>query len=123
MHRTMPDGSVISSHCDYCDAEFVDAAMVEGHQGSLVCMKCLTMAFTELKTLKGGAENKGKKCRMCLEERDEALWESPMMPGAYICVRCTTMAYRAMEKDPDSGWKRPGLGVPGVVETEDEGDE
>ncbi len=107
MHKTRPDGTVISSHCDFCDAEFGEAAMVEGHQGSLVCMKCLGAAYTELKTLKGGAENTGKKCRMCLEERDEAEWESPMT-GACICVRCTTMAYRALEKDPESGWERPG---------------
>lgn len=123
MHRTTPDGIVVSSHCDYCDAEFIDAAMVEGHQGSLVCMKCLAAAFTELKALKGGTENKGKKCRMCLEERDEAQWESPIMPGATICVRCTTMAYRALEKDPESGWKRPGLDVGGGVQDDEDGEE
>lgn len=106
MHRTQADGTVISSHCDYCDAKFEDEAMVEGHQGSLICMKCLRTAFVELKSLKGGSENAGKKCRMCLEERGESQWESPMT-GATICTRCTTMAYRALEKDPESGWTRP----------------
>ena len=107
MHRTTQDGNVISSHCDFCDAQFTDAAMIEGHKGSLVCMKCLAAAYTELKTLKGGGEHKGKECRMCLEYRDEAEWESPLMPDAHICLRCTTMAYRALEKDSESGWKRP----------------
>lgn len=106
MHRTKPDGTVLSSHCDFCDARFEDEAMVEGHQGSLVCMKCLRAAYTELKTLKGGAEHRGRKCVMCLEQRDEPEWESPVT-GACICTRCTTMAYRALEKDPESGWKRP----------------
>ena len=106
MHKTSPDGTVISSHCDFCEAEFGQAAMVEGHQGSLVCMKCLSAAYTELKMLKGGEEHRGGKCIMCLEERDEPEWQSPLT-GKNICTRCTTMAYRALEKDGDTGWQRP----------------
>lgn len=112
MHRTHPDGTVISSHCDFCDTRFEDAAMIEGHQGSLLCGKCLSAAWMELGVLKGGQANTGAKCTMCLENRNESQWRSPMNEQASVCIRCVRMAATAFERDPDTGWKRPGPPVP-----------
>lgn len=111
MHRTHPDGTVISSHCDFCDARFEDAPMIEGHQGSLLCGKCLGAAWVELAVLKGGVEHRGEKCTMCLENRDEPLWRSPLNDAA-VCIRCVRMAATAMERDPDTDWKRPAPPAP-----------
>lgn len=107
MHKTNPDGSVIESLCDFCHARFEDTAMIEGHQGSLICLKCLTVAFMDIVHYGGGHENTGSKCTMCLEERKQPEWESPMYPGAFLCLRCLKQASTALEKDSDSGWKRP----------------
>jgi hypothetical protein len=115
MHRTNPDGTVASSHCDFCtrvwDPEG-DEIMIEGHQGSLICLKCLSIAYADVSLAGGGFEHQHKKCTMCLEERAQPQWESPIEADgaapARICLRCIKQAATALEKDPDSGWKRPG---------------
>lgn len=107
MHQTHPDGTLIASFCDFCRAPFADAPMIEGHQGSLICLKCLTVAYSELVIHKRGGENSGSKCRMCLEERKDPLWESPLEAGALVCNRCVKQAATALDKDPESGWTRP----------------
>jgi len=89
--------------CDFCHAEWVEEVpVIEGHQGSIICGKCLTVAFTSV-VLNG--ENTGKpgyKCPMCLEERPDIAWESPLHPEATICKRCI---------NKESGWKRPTKAV------------
>ena len=77
MHEVQPDGTVIASYCDFCRAKFEDQAMIEGHQGSLMCLSCLTVAYADVSLAGGGHENVGKKCTMCLEERRQPQWQSP----------------------------------------------
>lgn len=108
MHKTHPDGTLIASYCDFCRAEFSDTPMVEGHQGSLICLKCLTTAMTDVVVLGGGRDLTGAKCTMCLENRDQPQWQSPAYPEARICLRCMKQAATRLEKDPDVDWKRPG---------------
>jgi hypothetical protein len=108
MHEVRPDGTVIASYCDFCRARFGDAAMVEGHQGSLICLSCLTVAYAEVALGGGGQEHAGKRCTLCLEERSQAQWESPAAGGARACLRCIRQAATALEKDPETGWRRPG---------------
>lgn len=107
MHKTHPDGSVIESLCDFCHARFEDEAMIEGHQGSLICLKCLSVAYRSVVHMGLGKDLAGSRCTMCLEDREQAQWASPMHPDAHLCLRCLKQAATALEKDPDSGWKRP----------------
>ena len=104
---TTDSGTVIESLCDFCHAPFAEEAMIEGHQGSLLCLKCLSAAFADLELAGGGAEHAGGKCTMCLENRNQPQWQSPMFEDARVCLRCIKQAATAMEKDPDTGWKRP----------------
>ena len=112
MHTTDPNGILLESSCDYCgkrwDPEGAEI-MIEGHKGSLICTKCLSAAYAAVVHHDAGAENKGKSCRMCLEERDQPQWESPVHEGTLICLRCIKQGATALEKDEESGWKRPGV--------------
>lgn len=110
MHRTHPDGTVIESLCDFCHASFDADPMIEGHQGSLICLKCLSVAYADIVLHSGGRENINQKCTMCLEDRAQPEWDSPMFPGTRICLRCIKQAATTLEKDPESGWKRPNNG-------------
>lgn len=54
--------------CDFCHSEWrEDEPMIEGHHGSCVCGKCLTVAYTELLINKSDSAPAGYKCTMCLE--------------------------------------------------------
>lgn len=118
MHKTNKSGVVIESACDFCSRVWDQAGteiMVEGHQGSLICLKCLSMAYAAVVLHGEGKENVGKMCVMCLEERNQAEWESPVNEGKRVCVRCMRQAATALEKDAETGWKRPGgKAVPGA---------
>lgn len=111
MHKTNPDGTLLSSHCDFCGRDWdLDGTevMIEGHQGSLICTRCLSTAYADVVLAQGGFENQDKQCTMCLEERSQPEWESPLVENSRICLRCIKQASTALEKDPESGWKRPG---------------
>ena len=120
MHETLPDGTVVVSRCDFCRQEFAEDPMVEGHQGSLICLKCLNTAYTDVVLAGGGREHVGGKCTMCLENREQPQWESPAYPEAHICLRCMKQAATRLEKDPELGWKRPGAAGPAAAEDDDE---
>lgn len=110
MHKTNPGGEVIGSFCDFCGKVWDQAGteiMVEGHQGSLICLKCLSAAYASVVLHGAGAEHKGKQCLMCIEERDQEQWESPVNEGVRICRRCLKQSATALEKDPQTGWSRP----------------
>lgn len=112
MHRTNPDGTVIESLCDYCLTKFDQSdpeqpPMIEGHQGALICLRCLSVAYAEVVGLLAGHEHSGSKCTMCLEDRKQPQWASPMADQTRICLRCIKQASTAIEKDPDVDWKRP----------------
>lgn len=110
MHKTDTKGHVIESLCDYCRRTWLpdgDEIMIEGHQGSLICLKCLSAAYRAVVLMKLGDEFKGRQCMMCLEDRDQPQWESPVCEGTRVCLRCIKQAATALEKDPETGWERP----------------
>ena len=104
--------------CDFCRRPWTeDVPMIEGHQGSCLCARCLAVAYTEVVLGGRSAGPSRYKCPMCLEgEADrEALgrvgepgWQSPVHPEAVVCRRCIELAARQLEKDEDYGWRRPG---------------
>ena len=81
--------------------------MIEGHKGSLLCMKCLSAAFAAVVHHGAGEDQRGKTCTMCIEERSQVQWESPVVDDKRVCLRCIKQAATALEKDPETGWKRP----------------
>lgn len=95
--------------CDFCRAHWSQSRpMVEGHRGSLVCGPCLTVAFTELWLAGcGEAPGDGEVCVMCLAPNGDPVWRSPMHESAILCKRCAKQSAVMLERDPDSGWKRP----------------
>lgn len=110
MHKTRPDGTLISSACDFCAQDWNPAGtelVIEGHQGSLICTRCLTIAFASLVHAKLGEDQRGKGCTLCLEERDQPQWQSPVRDEARACLRCIRQAASAMENDEESGWTKP----------------
>ncbi|HVZ93108.1 MAG TPA: hypothetical protein VG797_01215 [Phycisphaerales bacterium] len=95
--------------CDFCRGVWVEGLpMVEGHQGSLICGKCLTVAYAEIVNQAKPSAPEGYTCIMCLEERPDPGWRSPLHDEAMICARCIRQAAGALVKDKDSGWKKPG---------------
>lgn len=86
--------------------------MVEGHEGSLVCGECLASAYRACLIEKRSATpaeqaEVGAPCIMCLEDRKDRTWKSPVFAAAIICERCIRQAATALEHDGESGWKKP----------------
>jgi hypothetical protein len=109
--------------CDFCHREWTeDVPMVEGHRGSCLCARCLTVGYTEVVVNGHDTAPEAYTCPMCLEGDDdrraldrggEAGWRSPLDEHAAICRRCLELAARSLEKDQDSGWKRPEMSEKG----------
>jgi hypothetical protein len=94
--------------CDFCKRSWADdRPMIEGHQGSLICTSCLTPAYGSLVFLHEGQDQLGKKCTMCLEDRNQPQWQSPIAEDSRICIRCVRQAAGVLSADPDFNWKRP----------------
>ncbi len=103
--------------CDFCHRHWtVDQPMIEGHQGSCLCGRCLTVAYTEVVLNGVDCSPEAFKCPMCLEgdaDREalsragEAGWQSPVDERAAICRRCIELAATTLEKNRDFDWKRP----------------
>ena len=95
--------------------------MIEGHKGSLICSKCITPAYVSLIHLGEGAELAGTRCTMCLEDRNQPQWASPLHPEVHICLRCVKQGAGVLSKDPDYGWQKPPAPETGskVVDDED----
>ncbi len=95
--------------CDFCRRSWADdLPMVEGHQGSLICARCLTVAYTTLVVSEDAPLPKGgATCTLCLEERTQPEWRSPLHDEAVVCLRCVKQSATTLEKDPDFGWKKP----------------
>lgn len=104
-----PDGSV-TFRCDFCLAAWDGALpMVEGHRGSIVCGRCLSVAYAELVHLRSGRPcQPGEVCVLCLEEgRPETHWESPSRAGVLACRRCVKQSAGVLHKDRDTAWTKP----------------
>jgi len=107
MHDQNAQGSEFFK-CDFCARGWADdRPMVEGHQGSLICAACLSVAYASLALHGEGMELSGSKCTMCLEERKQPQWPSPVRE-ARVCLRCVKQSATILEKDPDYAWRRPG---------------
>ena len=81
--------------------------MVEGHQGSLVCSRCLTVAYTDVVINEAPSVDAVDKCVLCLETRAQPGWRSPLHEDAVICLRCIKQSATVVEKDKDLAWSRP----------------
>ena len=94
--------------CDYCEqsAWSLGEPCIEGHQGSIVCGTCLTLAFTDI-VINGHGDLVDLKCRMCLEVREQTSWRSKNDPEATICLRCIKQSATALEKSKHWEWSRP----------------
>lgn len=108
MHDHRADGAEFFK-CDFCGSPWSEERpMIEGHQGSLICAPCLSLAYRSLAVDGAGEEPGGWACTMCLEERRQPGWRSPAREEAIVCLRCVKQSATQMEKDPDVAWERPG---------------
>jgi hypothetical protein len=94
--------------CDFCHSEWhEDEPMIEGHHGSCICGKCMTVAYTDVLIAKANTGPDGYKCTMCLEQRDDPAWQSPMYDEAVICRRCIKLGAGALHKSKEFDWSKP----------------
>ena len=95
--------------CDFCATPWAeDRPMIEGHRGSCLCLRCLSVAYRVLAIDEDGvAPAEGTRCVVCLTEGGKfPLWESPST-GALVCTQCVKRAAGVVHKDPDIPWKKP----------------
>jgi len=105
--------------CDFCHRQWTeDEPMIEGHHGSCVCGKCVTLAYMQVVLNGDSTAPADFKCPMCLEATAdrEALerggehgWQSPLHDEAVFCERCIKLAADSLHKSKDWGWTKPTL--------------
>ena len=116
---TDPDNVSMSDVlCDFCHREWAEEVpMVEGHHGSCICGRCVSVAYAQLVQHEGISEDAEYTCPLCLdgpEDRaalgrgDEPGWRSPVEEEAVACWRCVKMAAKTLGRDPESDWTVPG---------------
>jgi hypothetical protein len=44
---------------------------------------------------------------LCLAENGDPIWRSPLRAEKFICKRCSKQSVVMLERDKDTGWKRP----------------
>ncbi len=103
--------------CDFCRSEWTDELpMVEGHQGSCICGKCLSVAYTEVVLHGGSRAPDHYKCVLCLEANedraalgraDEPGWQSPLHEEAVACRRCIKQSAGVLQKSNEYEWRKP----------------
>ena len=94
--------------CDFCGNHWAeDRPMVEGHRGSLICGRCLTVAFAEVVNL-GGGETVPEiiTCLLCLQHQETPHWKGPR-ENTWACTKCIRQSAAILQKDKESGWKKP----------------
>lgn len=104
--------------CDFCGLEWADdRPMVEGHRGACICGSCLTRAYEWSATPQAvetapvspqPTDAPAPMCALCREDRAEPMWTGAGSPPALACRRCVRQSAAVLQKDADSGWKRPG---------------
>lgn len=111
MHRPGTDPANVQMAdilCDFCRTPWTDELpVVEGHRGSAICGRCLRIAYTELVLNHLDAAPPDYTCTLCLEQRPDPAWQSPMHEAAVICKRCTKQAAGILHKDKDHAWTKP----------------
>jgi hypothetical protein len=104
MHNTDADGNEFFL-CDFCHSPWAeDRPMVEGHRGSLICARCLTLAFRAVIIDQQGEPG---ECALCLQFKEEPCWVSPVDDAARACYNCIAQSARMLEKDKDYNWHAP----------------
>jgi len=111
MHRKGIDPENVQPEdilCDYCGeaAWSKGDPCVEGHQGSIVCGACLSLAYTSL-VVEGEEQESTEKCRMCLEDREDPVWLEGIDPIAPICKRCVKQSAGVLTKSKHWDWSKP----------------
>lgn len=105
--------------CDYCHRAWTtDEPFLEGHRGTMICGRCLSVAYVELHM---GGDNlavgdyfcrmsqEGGEDRSALNRGDEPGWRSPVDPEAAVSRMCVRMAAAQLERDGDHDWSRPAV--------------
>jgi len=103
-HMTMADFL-----CDFCGSAWSDdRPMIEGHRGSCLCVKCLSVAYRTLAIDDDGVTpSEDTTCALCLTRGGEfPVWASPST-GAMACEQCVKRAAGVVHKDPDIAWTKP----------------
>ena len=108
MHDPTAEGNAFFK-CDFCHGPWAeDRPMVEGHRGSLICSRCLTIAYETVATGNGGETlPEATLCTLCLAPMGGPAWRSPAYPDAWICKRCIKQSAGVLTKDKESGWSKP----------------
>lgn len=111
MHRPGSDPADMRMEdvlCDFCGRPWADGVpMVEGHRGSCICGRCLTVAYAELVLHRRPTRVPGDACTLCLVSDDAPGWVSPVRAEAVICQPCAKRAAGVLHKDPDWAWSKP----------------
>ena len=105
--------------CDFCHRVWTkDEPFIEGHRGSMICGKCLSVAFAQLMTDGPDIEHGPYECRMSREGEDDRAalrragepgWRSPVDPDAVVSRKVVRMAAAVLQKDPDWDWSKPKI--------------
>ncbi|MFP4145933.1 MAG: hypothetical protein ACOCTI_02155 [Phycisphaeraceae bacterium] len=108
MQRQIPEGIVIS--CDFCGTDWdQQLAMIEGHQGSVICLDCFKKALAGASSADDAFD-----CTICLQHREPPtrVWRHPgpepspgLNPGAAICWPCVRLAAKTFHKDADTDFR------------------
>ncbi|MBX3365048.1 MAG: hypothetical protein KF866_09810 [Phycisphaeraceae bacterium] len=84
--------------------------MVEGHRGSLICGKCLAVAYREVVLAEGGVgPESAVACTLCLQTNPTRHWPAPLDDRVVACLECLQRSARLLAKDPESGWALPRI--------------
>ncbi len=104
MQRQEDDGIVIS--CDFCGTDWDEVRpMIEGHQGSVICLQCLRYALEQSEPAPEAFH-----CVVCLVDKDAGTrcWTHPapkpspgLNSGAVICWDCVRLGAKTFHKDKD----------------------
>ena len=118
MHREGADPNNMQFEdflCDFCAQQWsADRPFVEGHRGSCICGKCLTLAFADIAVyFVSDPPRDGELCTLCLEAKpDTPHWRSPLNDDKIACKVCVKRAAGVLLKDPDTDWTKPAAPAP-----------
>lgn len=108
MHDNDAEGNAFFK-CDFCTSPWdEDRPMVEGHRGSLICGRCLSLAYREVVLANAGVgPASGVGCALCLQTNEVLHWQSPLDESVVACRECITRSARMLDKDTDYAWSLP----------------
>ncbi len=110
MQEYQDDG--VTLLCDFCHKAWDgQAAMVEGHHGSIICLPCLKAALAEAKPSAGKYQ-----CTLCLRVNIPGSlphWSTEAHPQAVACEECLHLSAAAMTKAPHAEfqWEPPAENI------------